>query len=90
MSPRTVTGDRSTAADAERDTPGQAVQLMRNHRGIGRDHGDDRAGVLTIGFRARQVFRHGYAGDQQLRTQAEVRLNERSDGVGLSLVVDLA
>jgi hypothetical protein len=75
------------AGQAQGDAAGKRLGLVREQRGVGRDHGDDRSGSR----RCRPVVRHRVvglqllaereAGQHKLLAAAEVRLQEDADGV---------
>jgi hypothetical protein len=72
---------------AEGDPAGQRLGLVREQRGVGRHHGDDRPGARrrhgVVGHRVvgRQRLAERHPGQHEFLAVAEVRLQEHADRV---------
>ena len=77
----TVPGNAASAGKPERSAPGQALQLSRQQRRVGRNDNDDRAGFLLVN-RAGNFPAHGNAGNGELRPAPAIRLHKNADRVG--------
>src|SRR5262249_17001188 len=92
---RGVAGDAAVAADAQRDAPGDALQLVRQQRCIGGDHHDDRAvlgvegRIEGVGILALDLAPDRNAGDAQVGAQAVVALDQYAERVAAVLVSEL-
>src|SRR5439155_19785977 len=78
--------------DAERHTPGEALELVRQERGVGGNDADDRALLLArAALDHRRLAQFGAdppTADRQVAALAEIGLDEAADRIALSLPFD--
>ena len=78
---RTVVADAAGPRQAQGHAPGDALELMRFERRIGRDDDDDRTHGLAAQFITLEVNTDGHAEDGAFRPLAEIRLHQSADGI---------
>ena len=93
---RPIAGGAAGARDAERRAAGDALQLIRHQRRIGRHNDDDRADIVAVTSRVvgrnlvvRHLLADRHAGDAQLIAPPEIRLHQHADRVTAGLLIEL-